>query len=154
MTEKLIILNGPNLNLLGEREPEIYGTTTLAAIEDNCQKLAGELGLELDFLQSNFEGELVTWIQEARKSTDGLIINPAGYSFHSVPILDALKLYQKPIIEVHLSNIHARDEHHRNSILSSVASGVICGLGAYGYELAISSIKEILGSAKNNKSNI
>lgn len=134
---RLWILNGPNLNLLGEREPEIYGSTTLAAIEASCRGFADVLGAELEFRQSNHEGVLVDWIHEARHGADAIILNPAGYSFHSIPILDALKVFARPIIEVHISNIHARDELHRHSMLSSVSTVVICGAGAYGYILAM-----------------
>jgi 3-dehydroquinate dehydratase II len=137
MTAQLWILNGPNLNLLGEREPEIYGSTTLPAVEASCRAFAEVLGVGLEFRQSNHEGVLVDWIHEARRSADALVINPAGHSFHSIPILDALKVFARPIIEVHISNIHARDELHRHSILSGVATGVICGLGTYGYIVAL-----------------
>jgi len=137
MAGSLMILNGPNLNLLGEREPEIYGRTTLAGIERSCQAFADVLGARLDFRQSNHEGVLVDWIQEARHATDALIINPAGCSFYSIPILDALKIYGRPVIEVHVSNIHARDEAHRHSVISAAATAVICGAGAYGYILAM-----------------
>ena len=134
---RITILNGSNLNLLGEREPEIYGSTTLAAIEDSTQELAGLLGVELTFRQTNHEGFMVDWIQEARRDADALIINPAGFSFHSVPVLDALKMFEGPLLEVHISNIHARGEHHRHSILSGAVTGVVCGLGAYGYTAAL-----------------
>ena len=149
MKSRLLILNGPNLNLLGVREPEIYGSTTLAAIEESCAANADVLGVELKFLQSNHEGELVACIQEARHEADAIIINPAGYSFHSVPILDALKMFPGPIIETHISNIHARDEQHRHSILSAVSTGVICGLGAYGYLVAMQSAVNLLGALRN-----
>ena len=114
MTLEFQILNGPNLNLLGDREPEIYGTTTLAAIEGACRTFAGLLGADIDFRQSNSEGELVDLILQARGKADALLINPAGYSFTSVAILDALKTFPGPIIEIHISNIHARDEFHRH----------------------------------------
>ncbi len=135
--KRLMILNGPNLNLLGVREPHIYGTTTLAEIREACEKAAAQLSLSLSFHQSNHEGELVELIQSARQSADAIIINPAGYSFTSIAILDAIKMFEGPVIEVHISNIHARDEHHRHSKISSVATGVICGLGAQGYIAAI-----------------
>lgn len=143
----LYILNGPNLNLLGEREPEIYGHATLADIERDCRALAQVLGLGLDFHQSNHQGVLVDLIQEARLKADALIINPAGYSFHSVPILDALRMVKAPVIELHLSNIHARDEAHRHSMLSSAATAVICGLGAYGYLVAVQAAARLIGDA-------
>jgi 3-dehydroquinate dehydratase II len=143
MLKRLTILNGPNLNLLGIREPHIYGTTTLAQIKQNCEQNAAQLGLELSFYQSNHEGELVDLIQAARQSADAIIINPAGYSFTSIAILDAIKAFEGPVLEVHISNIHARDEYHRHSKISSVATGVICGLGPYGYIAAMQAIAEM-----------
>jgi len=145
MTVRLMVLNGSNLNLLGEREPEIYGSTTLAAVEESCRMFAETLRAELQFLQSNHEGALVDWIQEARRTADAIIINPAGYSFHSIPIFDALKVFAGPIIELHISNIHARDALHRHSILSGAATGVICGLGAYGYIVAMQAAARMVG---------
>ena len=145
MPARLWILNGPNLNLLGEREPEIYGSTTLAAVEATCRAFAEVLEAGLEFRQSNHEGVLVDWIHEARRGADAIIINPAGYSFHSIPILDALKVFARPIIEVHVSNIHARDELHRHSILSGVSTAVICGLGTYGYILAMQAAARLIG---------
>jgi 3-dehydroquinate dehydratase II len=142
--KRLMILNGPNLNLLGVREPHIYGTTTLAEIKANCEKHAAELGLQIAFHQSNHEGELVDLIQSARQAADAIIINPAGYSFTSIAILDALKAFEGPILEVHISNIHARDEHHRHSKLSHAATGVICGLGPYGYIAAMHAIAQMV----------
>jgi 3-dehydroquinate dehydratase II len=137
VTARIMILNGPNLNLLGEREPHIYGTTTLAAIEANCRALAGVLGIGLEFHQSNHEGVLVDLIQQGRQRADVIIINPAGYSFSSVAIIDALTAFEKPVIELHISNIHARDELHRHSKVSGVVKAVICGLGPYGYSVAL-----------------
>lgn len=145
---RLTILNGPNLNLLGEREPEIYGSTTLADIEASCRACADRAGASLSFHQSNHEGVLVDLIQAARLSADALIINPAGYSFTSVAMFDAMKIFRGPIIEIHISNIHARDELHRHSRLSAAASGVICGLGPYGYELAIHAAIHLLRRMK------
>ena len=145
MAPRLMILNGPNLNLLGEREPDIYGATTLAAIEASCREFAAFLGATLDFHQSNHEGALVDWVQAARASSDAIIINPAAYSFTSIALLDALKTFAGPIIEVHISNIHARDALHRNSILSTVAKAVVCGLGPYGYIVAMLAADRILG---------
>ena len=142
---RLMILNGPNLNLLGVREPHIYGTTTLAAVEASCQELAQVLGAKLAFHQSNHEGVLVDLFHKARAEADAVIINPAGYSFTSIAILDAMKAYEGPIIEVHISNIHARDEHHRHSKLSTAARGVICGLGTYGYMVAMQAAMQMLG---------
>ena len=146
MPARLMILNGPNLNLLGVREPHIYGSTTLAAIEASCREFAQWLDIALEFHQSNHEGVLVDWIQSAREKADGIIMNPAGYSFNSIAILDALKAFEGPIIEVHISNIHARDKLHRHSIISSVAKAVICGLGPYGYIVAMQAALQSLGS--------
>ena len=145
MPARLMILNGSNLNLLGVREPHIYGTTTLAAIEDCCAEFAKVLNVSLEFHQSNHEGVLIDWIHAARTKADALIINPAGYSFTSVSILDALKAFEGPIIEVHISNIHARDELHQHSILSRAAKAVICGLGPYGYVVAMQAAAQMLG---------
>jgi len=141
--KRLMILNGPNLNLLGVREPHIYGTTTLEQIKADCEQHAATLGLELAFHQSSHEGELVDWIQSARESADAIIINPAGYSFTSIAILDAIKAFDGPVIEVHISNIHARDEYHRHSKISSAATAVICGLGPHGYVAAIHAIAQM-----------
>lgn len=145
MTRMISIFNGPNLNLLGEREPDIYGAVTLPAIEESCRSLASVLNVELDFQQTNHEGVMVDAIQAARLTSDALIINPAGLSFHSVPVLDALGIFTKPIIELHISNIHARDEAHRHSIMSRSVNAVICGLGAYGYIVALQSAVRLLG---------
>lgn len=138
------VLNGPNLNLLGQREPHIYGTTTLAQIEQRCRGLAAELGVELVFRQTNHEGVMVDWIQEAFLAGAAVVINPAGFSFGSIPIVDALKMVRPPLIEVHLSNIHQRDEQHRHSSISQTATGVICGLGPRGYLLALRAVVEAL----------
>jgi 3-dehydroquinate dehydratase-2 len=137
MTARLMILNGPNLNLLGVREPHIYGSTTLATIERSCEDFAAFVGAQLAFHQSNHEGELVDLIQSAREQADALIVNPAAYSFTSIAMLDAFKIFEGPIFEVHISNIHARDELHRHSKLSSAVKAVICGLGPYGYIVAM-----------------
>jgi 3-dehydroquinate dehydratase-2 len=145
MTKRITILNGPNLNLLGVREPHIYGTTTLAEIEASCRQAADVLGVTLTFHQSNHEGVIVDQIQAARTSADAIVINPAGYSFTSVAILDAMKAFDGPIIELHISNLHARDEHHRHSKLSGAARGVICGLGPYGYVVALQAAARMLG---------
>jgi 3-dehydroquinate dehydratase II len=145
MTARLMILNGPNLNLLGVREPHIYGSTTLPAIKASCEEFAKFAGAQLSFHQSNHEGALVDLIQSARDEADALIINPAAYSFTSIAMFDALKTFEGPIIEVHISNIHARDELHRHSKLSSVAKAVVCGLGPYGYVVAMQSGLHMLG---------
>lgn len=141
--KRLMILNGPNLNLLGVREPHIYGTTTLSQLRESCEHAAKRLGLELSFHQSNHEGEIVDWIQSARQTADAIIINPAGYSFTSIAILDAIKAFEGPVIEVHISNIHARDEHHRHSKISTAATGVIAGLGPYGYIAAMDAVAQM-----------
>jgi 3-dehydroquinate dehydratase-2 len=132
-----MVLNGPNLNLLGVREPHIYGTTTLGAIEAGCRELAEAAGIELAFHQSNHEGELIDLVQSARQAADAIVINPAGFSFTSIALLDALKAFDGPVVEVHISNIHARDELHRHSIISGAARAVICGVGPYGYILGL-----------------
>lgn len=147
MTCRITILNGPNLNLLGTREPHIYGLTTLAEIEAMCRARAGELGVVLSFRQSNHEGVLVDWIQAAREEADALIINPAAYSFRSVALIDAMKALGRPIIELHVSNIHARDELHRHSITSTAATAVICGLGALGYVVALEAAERLVRQA-------
>lgn len=133
----IYILNGPNLNLLGQREPAIYGSTTLAEISERCARKANALGFTVDFRQTNFEGELVESVQQARQEACGIIINPAGYSFTSVALLDALKMFERPKIELHISNVHARESIYHNSLVSRTATGIIIGLGAAGYELAI-----------------
>jgi 3-dehydroquinate dehydratase II len=140
----IFVLNGPNLNRLGKREPEIYGTTTLAEIEAMCREAAGKTPLR--FHQSNFEGEIVGWIQEAIDEDAGVIINPAALSFTSIAILDALKMLRGPIIELHLSNIHRREAIYHNSLVSKVATGVIAGLGANGYPIAVRTILKLLSS--------
>ncbi len=140
----ILVLNGPNLNLLGVREPATYGRDTLADIEEACLERAAVLGLALDFRQSNHEGQLVEWIQEARENADGIIINPAGYTTTSVALLDALKAVELPVIEVHLSNIHRREQFRHNSLVSQAARGVICGLGAHGYLLALDAVARIV----------
>ena len=141
--KRVMILNGPNLNLLGVREPHIYGTTTLAQIKDSCEQEAKKLGLTLSFHQSNHEGELVDLIQSARQAADAIIINPAAYSFTSIAMVDAIKAFEGPVMEVHISNIHARDEYHRHSKISHAATGVICGLGPYGYIAALRALSEM-----------
>ena len=144
MNNKIIIINGPNLNLLGEREQSQYGSTTFEELKDNCFKKSNEIGIELDFTQSNIEGELVNLIQNARTKYDGMIINAAGFTHTSVSIRDALDLFKKPIIELHISNIHKREEFRHKSLISDVVTGGIFGLGVEGYILAIISIEKIL----------
>jgi 3-dehydroquinate dehydratase-2 len=144
---KIMVLNGPNLNLLGTRQPEIYGHDTLADIEARLQGRARAHGLELDFRQSNSEGELVTWIQEARTTCVGIIINPAAYTHTSVAILDALLACEMPIIELHLSNPHRREAFRHRSYASRVATGIVAGFGAHGYELALEAIARMVENA-------
>jgi 3-dehydroquinate dehydratase II len=138
----LYILNGPNLNRLGTREPEIYGTTTLTQIEAMCREAAGSA--PLTFLQSNHEGQIVEWIHEAIDGGGGIIINPAALSFTSIAVLDALKMFKGPVIELHISNIHARDEAHRHSRISAGVTAVIAGLGAKGYPVAVRALLGML----------
>jgi 3-dehydroquinate dehydratase-2 len=141
MAKTIYILNGPNLNLLGSREPQIYGRATLRDVEKLCRATAKRHGLAVVFRQSNHEGEIVDWIQEARaKKAAGLIINPAGYTTTSVAILDALITMEAPVIEVHISNIHARERFRRGSYISKTARAVICGFGVEGYALAITGL--------------
>ena len=144
MTATVFVLNGPNLNMLGTREPHLYGSTTLPQVEDLCRKVCRELDLNCDFRQTNHEGILVDWIQEARQRDAAVVINPAGLSFRSIPLLDALKIIERPIAEVHVTNIHRRDAIYQHSLVSLAATGVICGFGAFGYELAIRAVAEEL----------
>jgi len=144
MPKPIFVLNGPNLNLLGVREPAIYGAETLADVGRRTQARAQALGLVVDFRQSNHEGELVDWIQEARESASGVILNAGALTHTSVAILDALTAAEKPVIEVHLSNIFRREEFRHHSYVSAAAQGVICGFGAKGYELAIEAMANIL----------
>ncbi|NNH61752.1 type II 3-dehydroquinate dehydratase [Rhizobium laguerreae] len=137
MTRTIFVLNGPNLNLLGEREPAIYGSVTLANIKDKCLAKADSLGFAIDFRQTNFEGELVESVHQARTDACGIIINPAGYTFTSIALLDALKMFDPPKIELHISNVHARESIYHNSLISRVATAIMIGFGADGYELAI-----------------
>ena len=141
---KIIVVNGPNLNLLGEREQSQYGSTTFKELEENCIKKSNEIGIELKFAQSNIEGELVSLIQNARNEYDGMIINAAGFTHTSVAIRDALDLFKKPIIELHISNIYKREEFRQKSLISDIVTGGIFGLGTEGYILAIISLQKIL----------
>lgn len=148
MTRTLHVLNGPNLDRLGKREPEIYGRTTLAEIEALCRDAAGPDTVV--FRQTNYEGQLVEWIHDAIDSNAaGLVINPAGLSFRSIPLVDALRMFTRPIVELHISNIHRRDALHQHSLVSTVATAVIAGLGARGYATAIRSLREMLDNAAN-----
>ena len=144
MNNKIVIINGPNLNLLGEREQSQYGSTTFKELEENCIKKSNEIGIELKFTQSNIEGELVSLIQNARNEYDGIIINAAGFTHTSVAIRDALDLFKKPIIELHISNIYKREEFRQKSLISDIVTGGIFGLGTEGYILAIISLQKIL----------
>ena len=138
------ILNGPNLNLLGVRDPSVYGRDTLADIEERCLARASALGLQIDFRQTNHEGQLVDWIQEARESADGIILNAGALTHTSVAVLDALSAAALPVIEVHLSNIFRRESFRHHSYVSLAASGVICGLGPQGYELALDAVASLI----------
>ena len=144
MTNKIIIINGPNLNLLGEREQSQYGSDTFEQLKEKCLKKSKEIGLDVNFTQSNLEGEIVNIIQEARKEYKGMIINAAGFTHTSVAIRDALSLFKKPIIELHISNIYKREEFRHKSLISDIATGGIFGLGTEGYILAIISIQNII----------
>ncbi|WP_316862757.1 type II 3-dehydroquinate dehydratase [uncultured Cohaesibacter sp.] len=140
MTKTLFVLNGPNLNMLGRREPGIYGSITLSDIEEMCRKKAASLGWSIEFRQSNHEGQIIDWIHEAGEKAAGILINPAAYTHTSVALQDAVRAVSLPVIEVHLSNIHAREAFRHTSFISPAALGVICGLGAQGYEFAIEAL--------------
>ena len=144
MNNKIIIINGPNLNLLGEREQSQYGSTTFDQLKESCLKESNKIGIELEFAQSNIEGEIVNLIQNARNKYDGMIINAAGFTHTSVAIRDALDLFKKPIIELHISNIYRREEFRHKSLISDIATGGIFGLGVEGYILAIISMQNLL----------
>lgn len=140
----IFVLNGPNLNLLGVREPSVYGSDTLADIEERCLARAAALDLQIDFRQTNHEGQLVDWIQEARESADGIVLNAGALTHTSVAVLDALSAAGLPVIEVHLSNIFRRERFRHHSYVSLAAQGVICGLGAQGYELALEAVASLI----------
>lgn len=142
----IAVLNGPNLNMLGLRQPEVYGRDTLDDVESLCAETAEQLGLAIDFRQSNLEGELVTWIQQCRGRAAGIVINPAGYSHTSVALMDALLASELPVVEVHISNIHRREAFRHHSYVSKVAVGVICGLGIGGYALALQAMADLVGA--------
>lgn len=144
MTGKVLVLNGPNLNLLGTREPDVYGAETLDIIEANCRARAKGLDLDIEFRQTNTEGQLVDWVQQARDTFDVLIVNAGAYTHTSVALLDALRAIELPVIEVHLSNIHQREEFRHHSYVSKVALGMICGFGGFGYEMALESAARLL----------
>jgi 3-dehydroquinate dehydratase-2 len=144
----VVVLNGPNLNLLGKREPEIYGRETLADVEADCRRVGGELGLSIEFHQSNREYELIDWIHGARERAAGIVINPAAFTHTSVAILDALNAFEGPIIEVHISNVHKREPFRHHSFVSGVAAGVIAGCGTQGYAFALQRIVKLIEAPK------
>ena len=144
MTDRILIINGPNLNLLGEREQSQYGSITFNQLKEKCLKKSKDLGIDLDFIQSNIEGEIVTAIQDARKNYDGIIINAAGFTHTSVSIRDALEIFKKPSIELHISNIYKREEFRQKSLISDVVNGGIFGLGDEGYILAIIAMQNMI----------
>jgi 3-dehydroquinate dehydratase-2 len=147
MTRTVYVLNGPNLNLLGKRQPEIYGRETLADVAAECRRVGDELGFAIEFRQSNAESQLIDWIHEARETAAGIVINPAGLSHTSVSLMDALATCECPILEVHISNIHRREEFRHFSYVSRVAAGVVCGFGTQGYPLALQHLARRLGGA-------
>jgi len=145
MSSTIYVLNGPNLNLLGMREPDLYGRTTLADVEKLCRATAQRLGLSVEFRQSNHEGEIIDWIHQARaEKAAGVVINPAGFTTTSISILDALYTLEVPVIEIHITNIHARESFRHDSYISKVARAVICGFGAQGYALAITGLAGLI----------
>ncbi len=145
MVKPIYVINGPNLNRLGKREPEIYGTTTLAEIETICRDAAGDTPVR--FHQSNSESQIIDWIHKAIDEGAGIVINPAGFSFTSIAILDALKMFPGPIVELHISNIHKREEIYHRSLVSKIATAVIAGLGPHGYAVAVRAIADLLATA-------
>jgi len=146
MNQKILVINGPNLNLLGTREKEKYGQSSLEDIRNKCEAHAKKIGLEVEFKQSNVEGEIVNFIQETRKKYNGIIINAGGYTHTSVAILDALLAVKKPTIELHITNIYKREDFRHKSLISKAADGIICGLGADGYIMALNGIKKIISN--------
>tara|TARA_B100001559_G_scaffold277187_1_gene248481 strand:+ start:248 stop:703 length:456 start_codon:yes stop_codon:yes gene_type:complete len=151
MTKKILIINGPNLNLLGDREKSKYGSVTLEDVKKICEKCSKSIDLEIQFNQSNIEGEIVTMIQKAKGVFDGIIINAAGYTHTSVAILDALLAIKLPTIEIHITNIYNREDFREKSLISKAANGIICGFGINGYIMALNSIKEIINKLNENK---
>lgn len=146
MAQRVTFLNGPNLNLLGKRQPEIYGRETLSDVERDCAALAAELGVEVVFLQSNWEGQIIDWIHEARGTSAGIVINPGAFTHTSVAILDALNAFEGVVIEVHISNVHKRESFRHHSYVSLRADGVIVGCGVQGYQLALRRVAALAGS--------
>ncbi|SUZ32402.1 3-dehydroquinate dehydratase [Roseibaca ekhonensis] len=145
MPRPIYFLNGPNLNLLGQREPDVYGRTTLADVEGACRALGAELGLEISFKQSNHEGQIVDWVQEARGTAAGIVINPAALTHTSVAVLDALNSFDGPVIELHISQVHKREAFRHHSYVSQRADAVMAGFGVHGYELALRHMAQLLG---------
>ena len=145
----IAVLNGPNMNMLGLRQPDVYGSATLDDVEQLCAEAAEELGLAIDFRQSNGEGELVSWVQECRGRAAGIVINPAGYTTTSIALMDALLATELPVIEVHITNIHRREAFRQRSYISKVAVGVVCGLGIRGYALALEAMAELVGASSS-----
>ncbi|MEX2586511.1 MAG: type II 3-dehydroquinate dehydratase [Actinomycetota bacterium] len=141
----IFVLNGPNLNLLGSREPDIYGARTLGDLERLCNDRAEALGYDIDFRQTNYEGELVDWLQEARTGAEGVVLNAAAFTHYSIAVRDAVAACERPVIEVHLSNIHAREDFRSHSVISAVCAGVICGMGETGYRVAIDALASLIG---------
>lgn len=141
---KIWVLNGPNLDLLGVREPEVYGSTTLAEVEEMCRKKAAELGIEIDFRQTNHEGQLIDWLHEAREDAAGVVLNPAAFTHYSYAVREAVAAIGLPVIELHISNIYGREEWRAHSVISGVAKGVIAGLGVKGYEVALEALFELI----------
>jgi len=146
MNQKILVINGPNLNLLGTREKEKYGQSSLEDIRNKCEAHAKKIGIEVEFKQSNVEGEIVNFIQETRKKYNGIIINAGGYTHTSVAILDALLAVKKPTIELHITNIYKREDFRHKSLISKAVDGIICGLGADGYIIALNGIKKIINN--------
>ena len=146
MSQKILVINGPNLNLLGTREKDKYGKTSLSDIQKKCEAHCKKIGLEVDFKQSNVEGEIVNFIQDSRKNHDGIIINAGGYTHTSVAILDALLAIKKPTIELHITNIYKREDFRHKSLISKAADSIICGLGVDGYIMALDGIKKIINN--------
>jgi 3-dehydroquinate dehydratase-2 len=144
MAKTVLVLNGPNINMLGKRQPEVYGHETFADIEANCMNIGASLGLSVICKQSNYEGELITWIQEAREEFDAIVINPAAYSHTSIGILDALHVFEGAVIEVHISNIHKREEFRHHSYVSLRADGIVVGCGTHGYDLGLRQAAHLL----------
>jgi 3-dehydroquinate dehydratase II len=142
--ERVVVLNGPNLNLLGRREPTIYGTDTLADVSNRLERLAVELGCTCDVRQTNYEGQLVEWLHEAWETADGVILNPAAWTHNSYAVRDAIAAIDPPVVELHISNIHARESFRGQSVITAVAAGMICGFGTAGYELAVRGLVEAL----------